>query len=636
MATARGNGSGTTGAASYTLRLECWEESVNNTDNTSVVVIEAYLDTTNYNFYDWNIPTNLYIDGVNVYSGSPKVGVGTYSSVLLARGSRVVTHNSDGTKSISFSGSISQTSQYYLPGNASCSSNLNLTTIPRASKPSINTYPNNSPDFNIGDEITIYMNRKSNAFTHTVNFKYGNTTKQIATGVTNNCTFDTSTIEDELYALIPNANVLKGTIEVITYNGTTKIGTNTCSYNAYVPSNIIPTIDSVDFSQTQMEMNVGAYVQSKSKITYNVTASGVKGSSIKSYKVEINGEVHTTRQDTTEYLSIVGQNTCKVTVVDTRGMSATYNKTFNVLAYTKPKLTYSAIDRDETTETRVNVCYEGTVSNLNFANAWQLRVLAFEGNITIPDDTTLAELEAMSSYRGTIKSGRDETFYVNTYFVQMSAEESFTVYFFIADTYDIVNSENVTLAQLTYLRTDVGTAEELINFSADGKNVAIGQIYDENQGGRLQIKGNIILNGEDLVKQILLASHPVGSLYWSKYSTPPDELFGGTWVPVEDVFILAAGSNYSAGSTGGEATHTLTNQELPKLEGSFPTTVPGSHNNYATGVFSGDSTTWSGKTLVANEQSGSNMWGYKFNAGNNQAHNNMPPYKVRYCWERTA
>ena len=95
---------------------------------------------------------------------------------------------------------------------------------------------------------------------------------------------------------------------------------------------------------------------------------------------------------------------------------------------------------------------------------------------------------------------------------------------------------------------------------------------------------------------------------------------------VKNIKVTVASTSYGLASTGGEATHKLTANELPKLEGSFATAVPGGHNNYATGVFSGDNTTWSGKTLVANEQSGSNMWGYKFSAGNNQAHNNMPPY----------
>lgn len=39
-------------------------------------------------------------------------------------------------------------------------------------------------------------------------------------------------------------------------------------------------------------------------------------------------------------------------------------------------------------------------------------------------------------------------------------------------------------------------------------------------------------------------------------STNPSTFIGGTWEQITDRFLLAAGSTYSAGSTGGSATHT--------------------------------------------------------------------------------
>jgi hypothetical protein len=70
------------------------------------------------------------------------------------------------------------------------------------------------------------------------------------------------------------------------------------------------------------------------------------------------------------------------------------------------------------------------------------------------------------------------------------------------------------------------------------------------------------LNG-DYKKEILLASHPIGSLYWSEDSTSPATLFGGTWIQIKDTFILTAGDNYEAGTTGGSATQTLIIENLP-------------------------------------------------------------------------
>lgn len=45
--------------------------------------------------------------------------------------------------------------------------------------------------------------------------------------------------------------------------------------------------------------------------------------------------------------------------------------------------------------------------------------------------------------------------------------------------------------------------------------------------------------------------YPVGSIYMSVNSTDPGTLFGGTWVQIQDTFLLAAGTNHAAGSTGG-------------------------------------------------------------------------------------
>ena len=60
-----------------------------------------------------------------------------------------------------------------------------------------------------------------------------------------------------------------------------------------------------------------------------------------------------------------------------------------------------------------------------------------------------------------------------------------------------------------------------------------------------------------------LNAYPVGSIYMSVNSTSPATLFGGTWEQIQDVFLLAAGSTYTAGDTGGSASHTLIVDELP-------------------------------------------------------------------------
>ena len=69
---------------------------------------------------------------------------------------------------------------------------------------------------------------------------------------------------------------------------------------------------------------------------------------------------------------------------------------------------------------------------------------------------------------------------------------------------------------------------------------------------------------EQAKAQAILAAHPVGSLYWTSSTENPAVTFGGgTWTQIKDRFVLAAGSSYKQGITGGSATITLTTAQLP-------------------------------------------------------------------------
>lgn len=121
--------------------------------------------------------------------------------------------------------------------------------------------------------------------------------------------------------------------------------------------------------------------------------------------------------------------------------------------------------------------------------------------------------------------------------------------------------------------------------------------------------------------------YPVGSIYMSVNSTSPASLFGGTWEQIEDKFLLAAGTTYSAGDTGGEATHTLTVNEIPSH-------YHKASNYKAISGWEGDSP---GYFLSDGRQGSSTTTGPNTGStGGGQPHNNMPPYLAVYIWKRTA
>lgn len=130
-------------------------------------------------------------------------------------------------------------------------------------------------------------------------------------------------------------------------------------------------------------------------------------------------------------------------------------------------------------------------------------------------------------------------------------------------------------------------------------------------------------------KNILETVYPVGAIYLSVNSINPNTLFGfGSWVQIKDTFLLAAGDTYSAGSTGGEAEHTLTAEEMPAHTHDFnrhqlwrTETVPESGESDGYGVSNKTLTVYRDTTTIT---------------GNGQAHNNMPPYLSVYMWKRVS
>ena len=172
------------------------------------------------------------------------------------------------------------------------------------------------------------------------------------------------------------------------------------------------------------------------------------------------------------------------------------------------------------------------------------------------------------------------------------------------------------------------------------KNSAIKEYIDDKIED-LDIDDKIDINSFDkssvFVTKLLDCIYPVGSYYWSSVNTDPSTLFGGTWVPVKDRFILAAGDDYEAGNVGGESSHyhllgengyALIGQSLKDPTGLayHNTNVGGSYGQTAT-----HRVQCSGLTAASDDE----QIGLVTQLGGSTEYaNNMPPYEVAYCWKR--
>lgn len=131
--------------------------------------------------------------------------------------------------------------------------------------------------------------------------------------------------------------------------------------------------------------------------------------------------------------------------------------------------------------------------------------------------------------------------------------------------------------------------------------------------------------------------YPVGAIYLSVNNLNPASLFGGTWEQIQDRFLLAAGSTYAAGTTGGEASHQLLATELPDHYHLLGTQKDTGTYTLPQWGLRFDSTAF--KVISSVEDIPTNA-SCGFTGGINKlmdnAHNNMPPYLTVYMWQRTA
>lgn len=555
------------------------------------------------------------IGGVTVYAGGTYSNITDYKEHTFASGTLEVSHNADGSKTLTvsaFSGQVWKDSGY-LTATAAAQS-FQLAAIPRATEPVMGAVT-------MGEAVRISLPRASSAFTHTLSYAFGAASGTI---VENAGTEVQWTVPESLAVEIPDSPSGTGTLTCKTYNGGTLVGTKTVTFTATVPQSMKPAMTNgwatvtYDNSGTKAS-GIAAWVQgySKAKAVFNGSKVTCKqGASIAKYAVTYLGKTVEESPYSTETISTTSA-TVRCTVTDSRGLTDWEDFNIALLEYAPPALMGADLFRSDG---------EGTAADggVHIAGVARARYSELGGlnSVTLKGYWKIVG----GSY------GAGETLTVGavglvTGNVEISADRSYIALLVLTD----------SLGNSARYEENIPTEQVAFHLKEGGKGAAFGKAAEQDElldvawdarfREDMQVDGVLRVGGKSLLDMV----YPVGSIYLSVSGTDPQTLFGGTWARLEDVFLLAAGAKHAAGSTGGEESHILTEDEIAphKHAMAYGPESSASSTGFAYGIAAGSATNSAGGRGYA-----SNLG--TFSAGGGQPHNNMPPYLAVYTWKRTA
>jgi hypothetical protein len=274
---------------------------------------------------------------------------------ILGTTTRVINHNSEGQASFTIGGTQQFNVNFaagYIGTVTIPTQSYTLDTIPRVSL--ITSFP----DFTIGSGVTVTAPRYSTSFNNTFQINIGGTVIETTGDLAQDSyTFSAAQL-DEIYTTIPSSISTTATAYVTTKLNGSQIGsTQSASATANVGSDIIPTLSSVSAAETvtavaNLTLGTNNFAQTLSRIQFTINgATGVKSSSISTYKVVFNSATYTNTSSivgTTGAITSTGAIVATATVTDSRGRASTSKTvTCTLLTYNAPEISaFSAFRSD--------------------------------------------------------------------------------------------------------------------------------------------------------------------------------------------------------------------------------------------------------------------------------------------------
>ena len=429
------SGSGSRGYSAY---LYLTETGTDVTTNKSTISYSLVLYSGNYSFSQYELGWSVYINGTRVayqnYSGHQD-SISANSSKTLASGTTTVTHEDDGSKTISVSAYVDCVYGSYGPGDIDLgSSTWQLTAIPRASSISLS-------NGTLGTSQNITITPAVASYTHTLTYSCGSTSGTIASGISGSTSGFTQAWTPPLSLASQNTTgtSVSVTVRCETFYNSTSVGSKSVTVTMAMPASIKPSVSMTLSDAIGYLSTYGAYIQNKSKLGVVVNATASYGSAISSYSVKIGTRLtYTSGNFTSDVLPESGSISVVATVTDKRGRSNSATNTITVAAYSAPSITDIGIYRSNSSGT---ASATGTYATVTFKAS--VSPIAVSGtNKNTAAYTLRSKLSTASSYGSTTLSAYANNFNVTNGKTTFSAAaaNAYDAYITIADKFGTVSS----------------------------------------------------------------------------------------------------------------------------------------------------------------------------------------------------
>lgn len=571
----------------YTLRAD-WSAVQNSAGNYSDVTVKHTLVIGSA--YSLNIASRTNTCSVGgVAQGCTSGSINQKGgSVLLGTTVHRVSHDADGTKTAQLTDTfnINATIDGKKVGSIVASGSVSLDRIAR------NATIVTANDFTDETNPTLtYSNPSSFSCDVSIEFEGGSITRAGAiSGASGSYPMQ---LTDSERTTLRNASKDSPTLKVTYVLKTTIDGTAYYS-RAERKMNVVdaaPELEAVSYEDTNAATvavtgDKSRIVQNHSTLTVTVpTATAKKGATIASYTIAFGGVSKTVKSSGAVSLGAVDvsySQALTVTATDSRGFTASKSVQVTVDDYSAPTAVID-LHRLNNFEPETYITASARYSYLNGKNSVTITAKFKK----VSDSSYGTPIELTDSIQSTVTCDRD------------------SAYDFVVTIADKLESTDYNLT----------LGKGIPSFFIDTKKSSVGVNCLPSQSDVLQLGDSAWLTAQ--------GAYPVGAIYLSVTDANPAALFGGTWERIGGRFLLGADTTYTAGSTGGEAAHTLTADEMPR------------HNHEIDNVnAAGNATPY--MTVQAQEKKGYGGNVQTMFAGGGKAHNNMPPYLAVYMWKRTA